>query len=395
MPSNNTAVVDDVSVKQTKTSASLMNLANIRKAIPETAFKKSLIKSSYFMVKDLSLWLTSVVLIHTLVNSSLWESLSFWQQAIATLVYWNVAGFFMWCLFVIGHDCGHSTFSNYEYVNDIIGHITHGLLLVPFYPWQMSHRRHHMHHNHETKDYSHIWYTPERIKQPDEYLARFFKKNSWMTVVLPFILWPVYVIGPIPDGSHLIPLQDNRLWVDSTSTDRSKCLVSTSVVIAFASIFIYMTGSLSSFLFYYLGPYIMFGWWLVTVTFLQHHSPDTLVYGDEDWKFVTAAFETIDRTYGFGIDHLHHNITDGHVAHHLFFTSIPHYNLPIATQAIRKYLSDNNADSMYTHNNTYDFMLRIFQYIRQYGYKAHKATSADQRLHSILSTVDVAVTATK
>jgi omega-3 fatty acid desaturase (delta-15 desaturase) len=138
MPSNNTAVVDDVSVKQTKTSASLMNLANIRKAIPETAFKKSLIKSSYFMVKDLSLWLTSVVLIHALVNSSLWESLPFWQQALATLVYWNVAGFFMWCLFVIGHDCGHSTFSNYEYVNDIIGHITHGLLLVPFYPWQVA-----------------------------------------------------------------------------------------------------------------------------------------------------------------------------------------------------------------------------------------------------------------
>ena len=139
----------------------------------------------------------------------------------------------------------------------------------------------------------------------------------------------------------------------------------------------------------------MFGWWLVTVTFLQHHSADTLVYGDEDWKFVTAAFETIDRTYGFGIDHLHHNITDGHVAHHLFFTSIPHYNLPIATQAIRKYLSDNNADSMYTHNNTYDFMLRIFKYIREYGYNVHKATSADQRLQSILSTVDVAVTTMK
>jgi len=238
-------------------------------------------------------------------------------------------------------------------------------------------------------------HTPERLARPDEFLAKFVTENAWLAAPFPFFLWPIYLLGPIFDGSHLIPLQDNRLWVDSTSTDRSKCLVSTSVVIAFASIFMYMTGSLSSFLFYYLGPYIMFGWWLVTVTFLQHHSPDTLVYGDEDWKFVISAFETIDRTYGFGIDHLHHNITDGHVAHHLFFTSIPHYNLPIATQAIRKYLSDNNADSMYTHNNTYDFMLRIFKYIREYGYKVHKATSADQRLQSILSTVDVDVTTMK
>ena len=40
----------------------------------------------------------------------------------------------------------------------------------------------------------------------------------------------------------------------------------------------------------------------------------------------------------YGIDYLHHHITDGHVAHHLFFTQIPHYNLPIATEGIRKYV---------------------------------------------------------
>ena len=104
-------------VHNTSSDAKALNLANIRKSIPEAAFKKSLLKSFYYFSKDLSLWLASVVLIHTLVNSSLWESLPFWQQAVATLVYWNVAGFFMWCLFVIGHDCGHSTFSNYESYN--------------------------------------------------------------------------------------------------------------------------------------------------------------------------------------------------------------------------------------------------------------------------------------
>ena len=61
------------------------------------------------------------------------------------------------CIFVVGHDCGHGNFSESETLNDIIGHITHGSILVPYYPWQLSHRRHHMYHNHIDKDYSPPW----------------------------------------------------------------------------------------------------------------------------------------------------------------------------------------------------------------------------------------------
>jgi fatty acid desaturase len=41
--------------------------------------------------------------------------------------------------------------------------------------------------------------------------------------------------------------------------------------------------------YYYGGPWIMLGWWLVAVTYLQHHNPDTVVYDDEDWKFVDSG----------------------------------------------------------------------------------------------------------
>ena len=62
------------------------------------------------------------------------------------------------------------------------------------------------------------------------------------------------------------------------------------------------------------------------------------VFEDGTWGYVKGQLQTIDRPYGFGIDQLMHHITDGHVAHHLFFTGIPHYNLMKATKALQEKL---------------------------------------------------------
>ena len=113
-------------------------LSDLRNAIPAVAFEKDVWKSIFYMGFDYSMWGGSLFAIYTLVNSTVWATLPFIVQMAASLLYWNVAGFFMWCIFVVGHDCGHTTFSNNKLLNDILGHITHGSLLVPFYPWQVN-----------------------------------------------------------------------------------------------------------------------------------------------------------------------------------------------------------------------------------------------------------------
>jgi acyl-lipid omega-3 desaturase len=137
MPPCNFAINQEKNDVTSDTHATKLQLADIRRAIPDAAFKKSMWKAYGYMVFDYSTWFGTVFLMHTFCSSEAWSSMPYWQQVIASIVYFNVAGFFMWCLFMIGHDCGHGVFSNSTLENDIIGHLTHASLLVPYYPWQV------------------------------------------------------------------------------------------------------------------------------------------------------------------------------------------------------------------------------------------------------------------
>lgn len=350
-----------------------LQLQKIFKALPAEVLEKNLFKSVAHMLFDFSVWGGSILAIKALVSSSAWVGLPLLAKAAASLAYWNVAGFFMWCIFVVGHDCGHTTFSNYKWVNNILGHVTHSSLLVPFFPWALSHRRHHMYHNHVDKDYSYKWYTPEKLNAGSEFMARKLHDSKVSMFMYPFVAWQLYVLG-IDDGSHLIPFANQRLWKDTPAVEKRKCWISfASVVAAATGIFALNGFDAKNVLFYYGGPHVMFSWWLFCVTYLQHHGPKTMVYGDKNWDYVKAGFETVDRTFGKVIDHLHHHITDGHVIHHLFFTKIPHYNLMKATAALRKYLADNKVEDVYRYEDTRDFPIRVHKYMVTTGFHATEA----------------------
>lgn len=196
----------NVAMPQTKAQA--LQLLNIRNALPAHVFEKDLTKSLYYLFFDYFMWLGGVSLMYILVQSNAWNTLPFFVKTIAYILFCNFVGFFMWCIFVVGHDCGHGTFSEYEWLNDIIGHITHSSILVPYYPWQLSHRRHHLYHNHAVKDYSHPWYTEERMQDPNEQLYRTMHQLPLLRSSFPLYGWFIYLIGK-PDGSHFIPFRSS------------------------------------------------------------------------------------------------------------------------------------------------------------------------------------------
>ena len=293
----------------------LPTLSEIKNHIPKECFEKSLLKSLFYMIRDLRLLSTSIYTYDWLSSSLL-----------GLLIYWNVYGFLMWCLFVVGHDCGHGSFSKYPIVNAFCGHLCHTPLLVPFFPWAYSHKMHHQFHNHLIKDKSYPWFSEDE-----------FKNSLPMRVLLKSVITPILSLGTYLylgyfDGSHINPF--GRLFIETNKNEKVKCIISLISVLLFAGILYASFSSFSDFMLVYGGCWIIFSCWLFIVTYMQHHDEDTVVFDDTSWTFMNGAFQTIDRSFGYGIDQFHHNITDCHLVHHLQFTQIPHYHLKKATKSI-------------------------------------------------------------
>jgi len=84
---------------------------------------------------------------------------------------------------------------------------------------------------------------------------------------------------PVPRGRSRTPARES-----------AKCLVSTATVAAFAiGLYRALDGDLWLLFQYYYAPVLVFGWWLVCVTFLQHHEHDSVVYNDDNWSFTLAV----------------------------------------------------------------------------------------------------------
>jgi len=214
----------------------------LRAAIPANCFVKSLWKSMFYLVRDMTLMVGAMYLITRVIRSDAWvgaddyfvadaenatslemalRNVAAWPIKIAvTALHWAFTGFLMWCVFVVGHDCGHTTFSDFPVVNDILGHLTHGSILVPYWPWARSHRLHHQFHNNGPKDMSHWWFHRDLRELQESQMAKF--AGGPLRVALPVIGWITYIV--FAEGGHFTPFGGPCAALRSVTSRRCKCL---------------------------------------------------------------------------------------------------------------------------------------------------------------------------
>jgi len=302
------------------------SLQEIKSSIPKHLFQSNVSTSVYYVFKDLLIVITLYTLmkcIDVYARHLLHPTIFF---ALLT-VYWFLQGTMFWAVFVLGHDCGHGSFSRHIQFNRFMGEFLHTIILVPFYPWKLSHKHHHNHTGHMDKD--EIFFPFREGDFPEESPAekRLLPTPSEAGFLLGVGWWYYLVKGYPPRGvSHFNvnePMFEN---------DKDKVLTSMISLSIWLPLTLYFSDSLVSFLVYYLIPVFVFGSWLVVTTFLHHQDEGSSWYGEQYWNYTIGNLQSIDRHYGWFHD-LVHNIGT-HQIHHLF-PSVPHYHLEEATKHFR------------------------------------------------------------
>ncbi|KAM7523327.1 hypothetical protein LguiA_013229 [Lonicera macranthoides] len=326
---------DDNTLKRVPVAKPPFTLGDLKKAIPPHCFNRSLVRSFSYVVYDLTLSFLFYYIVTTYFHL-LPRPLTY----LAWPIYWALQGCVLTGVWVIAHECGHHAFSDYQSVDDTVGLILHSALLVPYFSWKYSHRRHHSNTGSLDRDEVFVPKPKSRIPWYSKYLNNPFGRVITLTITLT-LGWPLYLAFNVSGrpyerfASHYDPY--GPIYHDR---ERLQIYISDVglITVMYALYRAVLAKGIVWVICVYGVPLLIVNGFLVLITYLQHTHPSLPHYDSSEWDWLKGALATVDRDYGV-LNKVFHNITDTHVAHHLFST-MPHYHAMEATKAIKPILGE-------------------------------------------------------
>lgn len=252
---------------------------------------------------------------------------------------WIYTGTALTGFFVIGHDCGHRSFSNRNWINNLVGHLMFLPLIFPFHPWRLKHDHHHLHTNKMDED--NAWYPfteslYHEVKPYERFIYRLIRSKLW---------WLGSVI-------HWANLHFNpSLFPEKHQKD---IIFSAGLVIAYGAIafpLMFMAGGIFGWINFFLMPWLVYHFWMSTFTIVHHTMPDIPFKYAEKWNAAQEQLTgTVHCEYPLWVELLCHHI-NVHIPHHIS-TGIPSYNLRKA----HKSLKENWGEYLYETNFNWELM---------------------------------------
>ncbi|KAF8152582.1 delta-12 fatty acid desaturase [Crassisporium funariophilum] len=295
----------------------------------------------------------------TVAKWSLWAFYWHWQGVI-------LAGW--WCM---AHEAGHGSLSPYSWFNHLVGFSMHTFILVPYYAWRSTHHAHHKATMSIERDENFVPRTRSDYGLPSESLAHIsdyhdvFEETPIYSLARVLFMqalgWQYYLLTNAM-GSPMYPPGTNHFYPSSPlfKPHERKGIIASNIGLTVMSSILYLWTKevgVGYFCKLYLVPYILSNHWIVMLTYLHHSDPTIAHYRNKQWSFLRGAVSTVDRPLlGWAGRFFLHNVSHDHIAHHLF-SSIPFYNQPQVTEAIKKVLKD---DHNYDSTNTFRALYRTF-----------------------------------
>ena len=168
-------------------------LKTIMDAIPAHCFKRSLAKSMMYLSVDLiKIAILGFLATHISTVSSVYN-LPQWAPYVLWPIYWYFQGVTMTGVWVLAHECGHQSFSDSEFANNLVGTICHSALLVPYHAWRITHGRHHG--NTGSCENDEVFAPSTRADWANEMLRETGMAQAWGILLMATVGWiPGYLV---------------------------------------------------------------------------------------------------------------------------------------------------------------------------------------------------------
>lgn len=347
--------------KKVPFSPPAITIKDVHAAVPKHLFKRSTEKCLYYVGRHVAVsfafYLCATRIDSTVLRIASQHDLG--SRAVSALRYAFWALYWFWQsvaftgLWTLGHECGHDALAPSALLNAVLGLGLHTFVLTPYYAWRATHRSHHKGTNNLDRDETYHPQTREELNLPPEHVATPMDYKElieetplytlWKMVIRQFLGFQLYLIHN-RKGNPKYPPWTSHYKPSSLlfrPEDRPYIILSDAamaVMICLLSFWIHST-SWNNVWRLYVVPWLWAHNWIVMITYLQHSDPTVPIYRGQ-WTFLRGALATVDRPiFGWVGRFFWHGIAHDHIAHH-FFVTVPFYNLPEVTEAIKPVLGD-------------------------------------------------------
>lgn len=260
------------------------------------------------------------------------------QYAYAHQAYWFVAlgmlpaAGLLVRLFIFQHDCGHSSFFNQSWANDLVGRMISILTFTPYTFWKKAHNLHHATSGNLSKRSAGAIDTItvreyQALSAKEKFKYRLFRNPLIVLLIgAPLNVFVIQRFFPIQNVSYIRdyhPLPTAQGW-------KSVMLTNAALLLVYGA-FVYFLGWGALF-FAYLPIVLITAWGGGWLFYVQHQYENTYWQPEDKWNYYAAAlygssYYVLPKvlqwfTGNIGLHHIHH-----------FSALIPNYKLQACLDA--------------------------------------------------------------